>query len=240
MIKPSITLDTVRQFILDEVVNSGRDISLKTLSIAAGKNPAYIHQFIYRGSPRHLPEDVRHKIASMLGVSEYSLRPQSDTLNRDNTLIQYLDHPSQHAYSDGPWHVPHSFLSDTLHIKSTDIRLAVVGDCPADFGISSGDIIMMNLQDKNPLIAGYFALNAGDHIRVRHLEQVSLNDNRIVINGNGPNAYATDGADNDILGRVIFHAQIFSNQKFNAKKLNANKSNDDLHSSSKSGKRAES
>ena len=34
------TLDTVRQFILDQVARKGRDLSLKTLSLAVGKNPA--------------------------------------------------------------------------------------------------------------------------------------------------------------------------------------------------------
>ena len=213
MAKSSIKLDNVRQFLLDEVVNAGRRVSLKTLSIATGKNPAYIHQFIYRGSPRHLPEDVRHKVATILGVSEYSLRHQSDDGHRDSALIRYLEHPSQHAYSDGPWHIPRSFLNDTLQITGKDVRLAVVGDCTTDFNIARGDIIMMNLKDRNPLTAGYFALNAGDHIRVRHLEQVGLKDKRIIISGNGPNSYSSLDTSNDIFGRVVFHAHIFNDRK---------------------------
>lgn len=216
------TLDTVRQFILDQVARKGRDLSLKTLSLAVGKNPAYIHQFIYRGSPRHLPEDVRHKLADHLGISEFNLRDGITTPPAVNTLIPYLDHPSQAEYLDGPWLVPQSFLERSLPKSTTlatsdgtlshEIRLAVVGDNTADFGISSGDMIMLNMQDRSPLTAGYFALDAGDHIRVRHLEQVSPLDERIMVSGNGHGGYPRLGGIDDILGRVVFHAHLFTHR----------------------------
>ena len=207
------TLDTVRQFILDQVARKGRDLSLKTLSLAVGKNPAYIHQFIYRGSPRHLPEDVRHKLADHLGISEFNLRDGITTPPAANTLIPYLDHPSQAEYLDGPWLVPQSFLERSLPKSSThEIRLAVVGDNTADFGIASGDMIMLNMQDRSPLTAGYFALDAGDHIRVRHLEQVSPQDERIMVSGNGHGGYPRLGGLDDILGRVVFHAHLFTHR----------------------------
>ena len=211
-------LDKVRQFILDQVAKRGREISLKTLSLAVGKNPAYIHQFIFRGSPRHLPEDVRHKLADHLGISEYALRPYSHAPRSSNALISYIDHPSQHEYLDGPWFVPQSFLERSLCPGSMatagqDIRLAVVGDCTADFGIAAGDMIMLNTRDRCPLTAGYFALDAGDHIRVRHLEQISPNDRQVMVSGNGPQAYPRLDAQDDILGRVVFHAHLFGRTK---------------------------
>lgn len=212
-----IALDKTRQFILDQVAKRGRDCSLKTLSLAVGKNPAYIHQFIYRGSPRQLPEDIRHKLADLLGVSEYSLREGSPSSRNTTAPIQYLDHPSQSAFDDGPWFVPQSFLERTLaSINSTPnpksmmhyIKLAIVGDSTPDLKISDGDVIMLGTNDRSPHIAGFFALDAGDHIRVRHLEQVSPKDSRIMISGN--KGYITAPDDNDILGRVVFHAHLFN------------------------------
>ena len=219
--KNQIALDKTRQFILDQVAKRGRDCSLKTLSLAVGKNPAYIHQFIYRGSPRHLPEDIRHKLADLLGVSEYSLREGSTPSHNTSALIQYLDHPSQSAFDDGPWFVPQSFLERTLaSINSSPnlcpnsitqhIKLAIVGDSTPDLKISNGDVIMLDINDHSPLVAGFFALDAGDHIRVRHLEQVSPKDSRIMISGN--KSYITAPDDNDILGRVVFHAHLFNRQ----------------------------
>ena len=211
MTKLPQNLDDVRQYLLTKVLKAERAISLKTLSIAAGKNPAYLHQFIYRGSPRTLPEDVRHKVAGILGISEHSLRHQTEYGHVDNTLIHYLDHPSQKGLSMGPWHIPHALLNETLQLSINDVRLAVVGDTTHDFSIAQGDIIMMNVSDKNPLMAGYFALNAGSHIRVRHLEQVGRQNKRIIIGGNSTSPYSILDMHDDILGRVVFHAQIFGN-----------------------------
>lgn len=43
------------------------------LSRLLGKNPAYIQQYIRRGSPRRLKEDERRKLARYFGVSEATL-----------------------------------------------------------------------------------------------------------------------------------------------------------------------
>jgi hypothetical protein len=42
-------------------------------STEPGTSP-FIHQFIRRGTPKYLPDDVRHKLANLLGVSEELLR----------------------------------------------------------------------------------------------------------------------------------------------------------------------
>ncbi|MGB1182879.1 MAG: hypothetical protein ACPG4I_05635 [Candidatus Puniceispirillaceae bacterium] len=35
-----------------------------------------LHQYLYRGTPRHLPEAMRHKLAELLNVKEESLREE--------------------------------------------------------------------------------------------------------------------------------------------------------------------
>lgn len=57
---------------LINAVDAHDDWDLKKLSHAAGRNHAYLQQYVTRGSPRVLPEDVRLKIAELLG------RPASD------------------------------------------------------------------------------------------------------------------------------------------------------------------
>lgn len=47
-----------------------RGHSLAALSRYVGKNDAYLQQFITRGSPRHLPEDIRLKLAQCLQIDE--------------------------------------------------------------------------------------------------------------------------------------------------------------------------
>jgi phage repressor protein C with HTH and peptisase S24 domain len=65
-------LDPVRLRVLDLIERTGTD--LKKASLACGKNAAYVHQFIYRGTPKILPEDVRESLAKHLGVADHELR----------------------------------------------------------------------------------------------------------------------------------------------------------------------
>jgi hypothetical protein len=65
-------LDPVRTRVLKLIED--RDTDLKNASLKIGKNAAYLHQFIFRGTPKVLPEDVRKALAEFLDVDEDSLR----------------------------------------------------------------------------------------------------------------------------------------------------------------------
>jgi phage repressor protein C with HTH and peptisase S24 domain len=65
-------MDRVRELILGWSKKSGN--SLARLSKDIGLNPTYFQQFIKKGSPINLPEDVRAAAAPILGVEESQLR----------------------------------------------------------------------------------------------------------------------------------------------------------------------
>jgi len=67
-------LDPIRRRVLELIAHRDPPTDLKKASIACGKNHAYLHQFVHRGTPRKLPEDVRHLLAGHLGVDESELR----------------------------------------------------------------------------------------------------------------------------------------------------------------------
>ncbi|MBM3571085.1 MAG: S24 family peptidase [Alphaproteobacteria bacterium] len=67
-------LDALRRRMLDLIDARAPATDLKSSSLATGKNHAYLHQFVYRGSPRRLPEEVRYRLAAHLGVDESLLR----------------------------------------------------------------------------------------------------------------------------------------------------------------------
>ena len=50
-----------------------RGIPLAKLSVEIGKNVAYLHQFLSKGSPIRLPEEQRQRLAHILQVSEQEL-----------------------------------------------------------------------------------------------------------------------------------------------------------------------
>jgi phage repressor protein C with HTH and peptisase S24 domain len=65
-------LDPVRTRVLKLVED--RKTDLKNASLKIGKNAAYLHQFIFRGTPKALPENARQALAEFLGVEEDLLR----------------------------------------------------------------------------------------------------------------------------------------------------------------------
>lgn len=50
-----------------------RNETLCGLSRLIGRNDAYLHQFVTRGTPRRLPEDERLRLAMVLNVDERRL-----------------------------------------------------------------------------------------------------------------------------------------------------------------------
>lgn len=66
-----MTPDEIRKKI--DILLKNKNISLNSASISIGKNSAYLHQFINRGSPVRLPEEQRKKMAALLDVPEQEL-----------------------------------------------------------------------------------------------------------------------------------------------------------------------
>ena len=65
-------LDPIRALILAQAEE--HQLPLKALSKALGRNDAYMHQFIWRQSPKRLPEEARGAIAAILHIPEEALK----------------------------------------------------------------------------------------------------------------------------------------------------------------------
>ena len=65
-------MDTVRELVVGRLAEIGE--TLKSASAKLGRNHAYLQQFVQRGTPARLPEDVRRDLAALLGVAEDALR----------------------------------------------------------------------------------------------------------------------------------------------------------------------
>ena len=59
-----------RRALIAALAASDPPITLKQASRAIGRNNAYLQQFLHRGTPRHLPEDVRHRLAASLDIDQ--------------------------------------------------------------------------------------------------------------------------------------------------------------------------
>src|SRR6266851_8857227 len=65
-------MDSPRRLIVSKVAELG--LSLSELSLSVGKNHAYFQQFIKRGVPTRLPEEVRGRVAEILKIDERQLK----------------------------------------------------------------------------------------------------------------------------------------------------------------------
>jgi len=65
----------VREFIRDRLARAG--LSMKEASERIGRNHAYLQQFLERGVPVKLPEDVRERLAPLLEVTPDQLKTPS-------------------------------------------------------------------------------------------------------------------------------------------------------------------
>lgn len=78
------TYDPARQRLI-ALVEANPEYNLQSLSLALGRNHAYLHQYVVTGSPRELRERDRRTLATLLGCDESELR--EDEIQTDRTLI---------------------------------------------------------------------------------------------------------------------------------------------------------
>jgi hypothetical protein len=76
--KKADDVDAVRKLITDKLDEKG--LSMKEASFAIGRNEAYLHQFINRGSPVELVEREREILGRLLGISPDDLRGPNNPL----------------------------------------------------------------------------------------------------------------------------------------------------------------
>lgn len=78
-------MDAARKLLVDTLTRRP-DLDLKNLSLAIGRNHAYLQQYLMRGSPRELPEAARLVLAPLLGVTPDALRASSPLIGEDLSL----------------------------------------------------------------------------------------------------------------------------------------------------------
>lgn len=189
------------------------------LSRLIGKNPAYIQQFIKRGTPRKLDEDDRRTIANYLGVSEALLggpaTAQSDGSTDGMIKVPRLDVGA----SAGPGAINESEAA-TAHIAfdpkwlrqlcrgSTNHLsfIRVQGDSMSPTLADGDDILVDGADGADRLRDGIYVLRRDDALMVKRLA-INPFDSRATIKSDNP-AYPEwkdcELATLAIIGRVVW------------------------------------
>ena len=187
------------------------------LSRLLGKNPAYIQQFIRRGSPRRLREDERGKLARYFGIAESLLGGPEPVGDAPSGMIAVAR--SAVRASAGPGAIPSSeeatpyFAFDRRWLKALTGAAAnhlsmirVEGDSMAPT-LNDGDDILIDRRDAaEPLRDGIYVLRIDESLHVKRLA-VHPMGRLVTVQSDNP-AYSDwpDCAIGDVacIGRVIW------------------------------------
>lgn len=207
-------MDDVRATLDQLIRDRGEDYA--SLSRFIGRNPAYIQQFIHRGSPRRLAEADRRKLAHYLGVAETLLggpdlpaaataglvcipRLSVEASAGPGALASGEDHIAQFGF-DPRW------LKRLTHSPTRLSAITVRGDSMQPTLIDGDDILVDQGDAAERLRDGIYVLRVDDALLVKRLARNPANG-RISIRSDNP-AYPSwedcDPANMAVIGRVIW------------------------------------
>ncbi|WP_375403769.1 helix-turn-helix transcriptional regulator [uncultured Sphingomonas sp.] len=182
-------------------------LSLATLSGAIGRNPAYLHQFVTRGSPRLLAEGDRRTLAAMLGVSEAALGGPTDgdapfALPR----IDVEASAGPGAYSDGELVLGidgvDARLARALRLRPGKAGLITVRGTSMEPGLLDGDQLIVDLADRTPAASPrVYVIRIEGAVMVK---RVSAGEGRLTAVSDNAAASAVPDGEVEVVGRVVW------------------------------------
>ena len=190
-------LDPVRLKVLKLIEKRGTD--LKNASIAMRRNAAYLHQFVYRGTPKVLSEDDRAALAEHLGCDEDELRHRKrpprrpraksgprpirgeDGSARPEGLVAIPEIDVRAAAGAGAihegleetkevWYFPDPVIRHEFRARPADLRVITVQGDSMDPVLSSGDRIMIDTSQRVPVPPGIFVIWDGMGLVAKRIE----------------------------------------------------------------------
>jgi hypothetical protein len=171
-------MDTKKaRLFLDEIITE-RGVTYAYMSRLIGKNPAYIQQFIKRGTPRRLNELDRRLIARYLGVSEHLL----------SGLPSWDDFPALIPQPPESVLVPRLSLDTSAGVRSAEVEerptkgIAVDARCFREIGAQPPYVSIIRIAGESMAPT----LNHGDEVMVDHCDNMTkLRDGIYVLRREG-------------------------------------------------------
>lgn len=198
-----------------------KQTDLKNASLAIGRNEAYLHQFVYRGSPKVLPEEIRHALAKLLKVGEDQFRhsevpprkPRSDAGARHKRPAprSYRQrqgfaeiHEIDVRASAGPgamnegledakhtWLFPDAVVRHELRAQPDQLRMITIDGDSMEPLLSSGDRILVDTSQRVPVPPGIFVIWDGMGLVAKRTEHVPNSDPPRIVIKSSNPEYAT-------------------------------------------------
>ena len=215
-------LSSERRAIISLVEHEDNQLSLAQISRAFGRNDAYFHQYLYRQSPRLLPEKERFILARLLGVSQSALLSDEQRLHAEEgqfaipfleveTAAGMASHIDVSAETRSTrWHFADAVFQQLPHTGRDNLRLVTVRGNSMSPDLEDGDTILIDLGQHDPRPKGIFVFDDGHGLVVKRLEFVPHDEEpRVRILSSNPEyvTYRRKVSDIRIIGRVIWMAR---------------------------------
>lgn len=200
--------EQVRAHIADLIKEKGKN--LRALSLAIGKNEAYLHQFIHKGSPMRLPEEDRRKMANLLDVDEQELTDiklpsvTSEAFKHAKTALVEMIASNISTGTVGFFSFP---LSDFSNITATAPNMIkairISGDAMAPT-LKDGDYALTDISHPNFSTDGLYLIGLTNTLIIKRLQQISPDE--LLILSDNPNYKSVKTSLNgiEIVGKVVY------------------------------------
>ncbi|MBL6597973.1 MAG: S24 family peptidase [Alphaproteobacteria bacterium] len=215
-----------------------RRTDMKNGSLALGRNPAYLHQFVFRGTPKVLGEDDRAALAAFLECDEDELRHKARPERKPRAKSEraprandgqpegYLAIPEidvraaagAGAVHDGleetkdVWYFSDPVVRHEFRARPSDLRMITIDGDSMEPMLDSGDRIMIDTSQRVPVPPGVFVIWDGMGLVAKRVEHAPNSDPPvIIIKSVNPDyeTYERDAEEVHVIGRVIWAAKRF-------------------------------
>ena len=215
-------LDSARKRLKDIFEERSDTTDLKKASLAIGRNQAYLHQYLYKGVPKKLDDDVRKKLAKHLGIQAHELLPSDSPLRE----IDYAPKPEEFVHIpvfDVEASAGHGVLGDQeailyfLNFRREWLRsitgapfdklsvIRVDGDS-MEPTLSNGDTVLVDSTQNAPRTDGIYVLQFDNYLYVKRLLMNPAKGKVAIISDNPAYAPLEDIQPDElhIAGRVLW------------------------------------
>jgi phage repressor protein C with HTH and peptisase S24 domain len=153
-------MDSVRELVVGRLAEIGE--TLKSASEKLGRNHAYLQQFVQRGTPARLSEDVRRDLAALLGVAEDALRgeapPRRAERARSEPRPAGLGEPARELPRSDPLPPRNAALGAAVRLGRIPLYGQAVGGADGQFPLNGSLITEIAAPPSLAGVAGAYAV----------------------------------------------------------------------------------
>lgn len=209
-----MTVEDPRTFLTQLIAERREDLA--ALSRLLGRNPAYVQQFIKRGTPRRLAERDRKTLARYFNVDEQLLGGPPSPMSADGLIpiprLEIGASAGYGAHNDGERPVAQlgfskDWLRQLTNAKQDDLSIIkVVGDSMFPTLADGDDILVERSLPGHSLHDGIYVLRRDDSLMVKRITVNPSGGSLTVASDNKNHATWTDcsPAEIDLVGRVVW------------------------------------